>query len=163
MKTPLLFLALLSGRATASGPDTVAFYFAAHEDDWQLFMNPSAYHDVQRPATRVVFVYLTAGDAGAGLGNAGRSQPCYLAREYGAKLSVKFMADARTTPVIPVDSVASVSGRAIPRWLYRDTVSYFLRLPDANPESAAITSASSRAPDLAGRRPDRPPTGLGRF
>src|SRR5262245_29372388 len=27
-------------------PDKVSFYFAAHEDDWQLFMNPSAFEDV---------------------------------------------------------------------------------------------------------------------
>jgi hypothetical protein len=106
----------------------VGFYFAAHEDDWQLFMNPNAYHDVQRPSTKVVFVYLTADDAGAGLGNAGRSQPYYLARENGAKLSVRFMADAQKVPVIPIDSVTSLSGHAIKRWLYRDTVSYFLRL-----------------------------------
>ncbi len=114
--------------------DKVAFYFAAHEDDWQLFMNPNAYHDVQAESSKVVFIYLTAGDAGAGLGNAGRSQPYYLARENGAKLSVKFMADARNTPVIAVDSVAAISGHAIKRWVYRDTISYFLRLPDGNPE-----------------------------
>ncbi len=140
MKTLLLFLALLSGLAAASGPDTVAFYFAAHEDDWQLFMNPSAYHDVERPATKVVFIYLTAGDAGAGVGNAGRSQPYYLAREHGAKLSVKFIADVDNTPVTPVESVAAVSGHAIPRWLYRDTVSYFLRLPDGDPEGTGYAS-----------------------
>ena len=37
-------------RAGASRPgktaDKVSFYFAAHEDDWQLFMNPSAFQDV---------------------------------------------------------------------------------------------------------------------
>jgi hypothetical protein len=27
------------------GIQQVAFYFAAHEDDWQLFMNPSAFYD----------------------------------------------------------------------------------------------------------------------
>jgi hypothetical protein len=125
---------VLSFNTALWGQTTVAFYFAAHEDDWQLFMNPNAYHDVQRDSTKVVFVYLTAGDAGAGLGNAGRSQPYYLARENGAKLSVRFMADAQDGPAIPVDSVASISGHAIKRWLYRDTVSYFLRLPDGNPE-----------------------------
>ena len=37
---------LLSGAALADSgekPDKVSFYFAAHEDDWQLFMNPSAF------------------------------------------------------------------------------------------------------------------------
>src|SRR5687768_1225187 len=72
--------------------NTVAFYFGAHPDDWQLFMNPNANYDVQTPSNKVVFVYVTAGDAGLGLGNGGRAQPYYLARENGAKLSVKFEA-----------------------------------------------------------------------
>lgn len=29
----------------AKRPNKVSFYFAAHEDDWQLFMNPSAFQD----------------------------------------------------------------------------------------------------------------------
>lgn len=134
MQNILLLSLLLSFNPVLWAQNTVAFYFSAHEDDWQLFMNPNAYHDVQRASTKVVFVYLTAGDAGAGLGNAGRSQPYYLARENGAKLSVKFLADAQNTPVNTVNSVACLSGHAMKRWLYRDTVSYFLRLPDGNPE-----------------------------
>ncbi len=141
-KLLLLLLLLLSSRCRMSAQDTVAFYFAAHEDDWQLFMNPNAYQDVQRTSTKVVFVYLTAGDAGAGLGNGERSQPYYLARENGAKLSVKFMADAQKTPAIPVDSVASISGHATKRWLYRNTVSYFLRLPDGNPQGTGYVSTA---------------------
>ena len=84
--------------------------FGAHPDDWQLFMNPNAYHDAQNASNKVVFIYLTAGDAGAGLGNGGRSQPYYLARENGAKLSVRFIADAAKAPEIPIDSVASSDG-----------------------------------------------------
>ena len=84
--------------ASAQNTNTVAFYFGAHPDDWQLFMNPNAYYDVQKPSNRVVFIYVTAGDAGLGLGNGGRAQPYYLARENGAKLSVKFMADAAKAP-----------------------------------------------------------------
>src|SRR6266487_1516572 len=110
----LLFLALLGDPARcaentvvlAQNTNPVAFYFGAHLDDWQLFMNPNAYYDVQKPSNKVVFVYVTAGDAGVGLGNGGRSQPYYLARENGAKRSVKFMADAAKAPEIPVDSVA---------------------------------------------------------
>jgi hypothetical protein len=127
----VLLLALLSARC-ALGQDTVAFYFAAHEDDWQLFMNPNAYHDVQKESTKVVFVYVTAGDAGDGAGTAESAHPYYLARENGAKASLQFMADARKSPVSPADSIASLSGHAIRRWHYRDTVSYFLRLPDGN-------------------------------
>src|SRR5687767_13949602 len=129
----LIFLLLNLHQARAQ--DTVAFYFSAHQDDWQLFMNPNAYHDAHRNSTKVIFVYLTAGDAGAGLGNAGRSQPYYLARENGAKLSAKFLADAaKDIPVIPLASVASFSGHPLIKWVYGHTISYFLRLPDGNPK-----------------------------
>ena len=65
--------------------DKVSFYFAAHEDDWQLFMNPSAFEDVTGGAAKTVFVHLTAGDAGLGTGLGGRKHPFYLARENGAE------------------------------------------------------------------------------
>ena len=42
-------------------PDKVSFYFAAHEDDWQLFMNPSAFKDVAGGAIKTVFIHMTAG------------------------------------------------------------------------------------------------------
>ena len=42
----------------AKRPDKVSFYFAAHEDDWQLFMNPSAFQDVINGAAKTVFVHL---------------------------------------------------------------------------------------------------------
>ncbi len=136
MRPLLPLFALFSFTSVILAQQTVAFYFAAHEDDWQLFMNPNAYHDVQKASSKVVFVYVTAGDDGAGMGNAGRSHPYYLARENGAKASVKFVADAQKTPVTAIDSVASVAGHAIKRWLYRNTVSYFLRWPDGGVEGA---------------------------
>ncbi len=140
-----MLFALLSFIWVSPGQDTVAFYFAAHEDDWQLFMNPNAYHDVQRASAKVIFVYLTAGDDGAGLGNAGRSQPYYLARENGAKTSVKFMADARKTPVIPIDSAVLVGEHAMKRWLYRNTVSYFFRLPDGGVDGAGYPATGRQS------------------
>jgi len=140
-------LALCAENTVVSPPstNTVAFYFGAHPDDWQLFMNPNAYYDVQKPSNKVVFVYVTAGDAGVGPGNGGRSQPYYLARENGAKLSVKFMADATKAPEIPVDSVASISGHAIKRWLYRNTVSYFMRLPDGSPQGTGYVATAQQS------------------
>ena len=149
----MLFLMLLASLApcaennVVSGPNTnrVAFYFGAHPDDWQLFMNPNAYYDVQKPSNKVVFVYVTAGDAGVGLGTGGRSQPYYLARENGAKLSVRFMADAAKAPEIPVDSVASVAGHPVKRWLYRNTVSYFMRLPDGSPQGTGYVATAEQS------------------
>ena len=40
----------------AKRPDKVSFYFAAHEDDWQLFMNPSAFQDVIGGAANILFI-----------------------------------------------------------------------------------------------------------
>ena len=62
------------------------------EDDWQLFMNPSAFEDVTGGAAKTVFVHVTAGDDGLGVGSGGRKRPYYLARENGALDAIRFMA-----------------------------------------------------------------------
>lgn len=114
--------------------ERVAFYFSAHEDDWQLFMNPPAFADVLDPACRCVFVHMTAGDAGLGTGNGGRKHPLYLAREHGAEAAIRFTADANERS--PVDSditTPAFEGHSIRRVVYRNTISYFLRLPDGSP------------------------------
>ena len=126
-------LASASARAEdAKRPDKVSFYFAAHEDDWQLFMNPSAFQDVINGAAKTVFVHLTAGDAGLGIGRGGRKHPFYLARENGAETAIRFMADVDTAPGERIAAPMSVNGHMIYRVNYLNTVSYFLRLPDGH-------------------------------
>lgn len=137
----LIVTASLAGAVLASTPalaedakraDKVSFYFAAHEDDWQLFMNPSAFQDVMGGAAKTVFVHLTAGDAGLGIGMGGRKYPFYLARENGAEAAIRFMADADAA--LGERSAASMSfnGHEIYRVSYRNTVGYFLRVPDGH-------------------------------
>jgi hypothetical protein len=116
----------------ADRPDKVSFYFAAHEDDWQLFMNPSAFQDVLGAAGKTVFVYVTAGDAGLGTGDGGRRQPYYLARENGAENAVRFMADTDREPAATRESRVTLNAHRVFRVGYRNTVSYFLRIPDGN-------------------------------
>lgn len=116
--------------------DKVSFYFAAHEDDWQLFMNPSAFEDVISGAAKTVFVHVTAGDAGLGIGRGGRKYPYYLARENGAEAAIHFMADADKRPVDEAVSHMSFRGHPIYRLRYRNTVSYHLRVPDGNVSGA---------------------------
>lgn len=118
--------------AEGGRPDKVSVYFAAHEDDWQLFMNPNAFEDVTGGATRTVFLHVTAGDAGLGIGKGGRKFPYYLARENGAETAIRFMADADATPIGAMASHVSFNGHSIYRVRYRDTVAYFLRVPDGN-------------------------------
>src|SRR4029079_13700308 len=62
----------------AKRPNKVSFYFAAHEDDWQLFMNPSAFQDVIGGAAKTVFVHVTAGDPGVGTGFGGGKDPVFF-------------------------------------------------------------------------------------
>lgn len=119
--------------AEAARPSKVSFYFAAHEDDWQLFMNPTAFQDVIAGAAKTVFIHVTAGDAGLGIGSGDRKHPYYLARENGAEQAVRFMADANHVPVSRAASSMSFNGHPIFRVSYRNTESYFLRVPDGNP------------------------------
>jgi hypothetical protein len=125
---------LVAGVASAEDkrPDKVSFYFAAHEDDWQLFMNPSAFEDVISGATKTVFVHLTAGDAGLGIGMGGRKHPFYLARENGAEAAIRFMANADGAPAEQLAKPMTFNGHSIYRVSYRNTVGYFLRIPDGH-------------------------------
>ncbi len=110
-----------------------AFYFSAHQDDWQLFMNPPAFADV-RAGDPCVFVHMTAGDAGLGTGAAGRKQPLYRARENGALCAIRFMADPDwEPPAEPMSATETINGHAIACVRYRNTAAYFLRLPDGSP------------------------------
>ena len=136
-------IALLAGFGLAQGGAAFAgearpfqkasFYFAAHQDDWQLFMNPSAFRDVTSGTAKTIFVHTTAGDAGLGMGKGGRKHPFYRARENGAETAVRFMADADGEPTTPVAGHVTINGHSVYRIAYRSTVSYFLRVPDGNP------------------------------
>jgi hypothetical protein len=131
----LLFAALAAAPASAAEiarPDKVSFYFAAHADDWQLFMNPSAFEDVVGGASKTVFIHTTAGDAGLGIGAGGRKHPFYLARENGAESAMRFMANVDSIPAEPAVSLMPFNGHPVYRVAYRNTVGYFLRLPDGD-------------------------------
>jgi len=121
-------------------PEKVSFYFAAHEDDWQLFMNPSAFQDVINPNTKTVFVHTTAGDAGAGIGTNGRQRPYYLARENGAEAAIRFMADAGGYPFRRSVDRIQLNGHQLYRVRYRNTVTYFLRAPDGHPSGSGYAT-----------------------
>ncbi len=118
--------------------EKVSFYFAAHQDDWQLFMNPSAFEDVTAAGTRTVFVHLTAGDNGLGIGSGGRKHPLYLARENGAEAAIRFMADTDGLPGDEATARMRFNGHPIFRMSYRNTTAYFLRVPDGNGSGAGF-------------------------
>ena len=139
-------------------PEKVAFYFAAHQDDWQLFMNPAAFKDVTAANTKTVFVHTTAGDAGLGVGSGGRKHPFYLARDNGAESAIRFMADGENEPAASVSGFRSFNGHEIYRVIYRNTVTYFLHLPDGSPSGQGYPDtgfellqrlAEGKIPDIA--------------
>jgi hypothetical protein len=119
---------------TNTEPQSVSFYFSAHQDDWQLFMNPSAFRDVMHRNTKCVFIHMTAGDAGLGGKDSGRKHPFYLARENGAESAICFMVDSDGPwPTKKVEETATFRGHPIRRVKYHNTVAYFLRIPDGSP------------------------------
>ncbi len=104
--------------------DSIAFYIVAHQDDWQLFMSPNAYHDLNKAKRKVVFIYTTAGEAGKG-------EKYWKAREKGALASIRFVLDTGESPPKDVSwSKKTYCGHPITYAEYKDTRSYFLRLPD---------------------------------
>lgn len=124
------------------------FYFAAHEDDWQLFMGKQAFVDsaLGSNGVKMVFVTLTAGDDGNGAGGFGATNPptpYYVARENGSIASVKLLADYQDfqndgliTDI--VQSTASINNHPIQKVTYRNMVAYYLRLPDGNVSGAGF-------------------------
>jgi hypothetical protein len=132
----------LAGRDT---PQRVSFYFAAHQDDWQLFMNPCAFEDVI-DGVKSVFIHMTAGDAGLGTRTHERKHPLFLARENGAEAAICFMADSdNKMPVEKLVSTLKFNGRPIRRVSYRNTVAYFLRLPDGNPQGTGYSETGCQS------------------
>jgi hypothetical protein len=114
---------------------SVNVFAVAHQDDWQLFMNPKAFHSMDEPGEKAVFIHVTAGDAG--LGASGEPIPYYLAREEGALRAVRFMANAKPDAGLGFEmerAIVERGGKTIQRMAYANAVLYFLRLPDGNLE-----------------------------
>jgi hypothetical protein len=109
------------GTDTAKHYSALAFYVTAHEDDWELFRGQQAYNDLVTPTKKVVFIYMTAGDAG-------QTNGWWEAREQGALAALR-----DTLPVAPMTiSIASFNDHPVLRYACRNSVSYFFRLPDGN-------------------------------
>jgi hypothetical protein len=125
-------LALLLPCSAVAESNTVAVYVVAHEDDWQLFFNPSPYDDVTRPLQKVVFVHVTAGDAGQGNGLLAS------AREGGALQAIAFMADVVTPPGRWLAGATTINGHPIARFEYKNTVAYFLRVIDGRADGVGF-------------------------
>jgi hypothetical protein len=145
----------------AQSETKVAFYVVAHQDDWQLFMD--AFND--RTTPKIVFVYTTAGSACGPEGNdpKGHSIPEYIARELGAQAAARALANTgqkdqaaghTESETFPGDN----RGHSILRYVFRNTVSYFLRLPESadNPFCCKGTDGDIKTPCLRTLRSSDP-------
>jgi hypothetical protein len=115
----------------ATGP--AELYIQAHQDDWQLFAGNRTAAST-RTASKVVFVYTTAGDAGS-------TTHYWQSRERAAKASV----DAITAAGEWTCGPQAVGSHTIHRCAKANTVSYFLRLPDGNGEGQGYQNRGSLA------------------
>ncbi len=111
---------------------TIRFFVSAHQDDWQLFMNPNVYNSIKQTNDTTVIIHTTAGEAGAKMGN----DAYYLAREKGSLAAIRFLSNTFSSGKgmwQEMDrSIVKINEHNILRYAYRNTVVYLLRLPDGN-------------------------------
>lgn len=123
----IFFIAVISFQINAQ---TTRFFVSAHQDDWQLFMNPNVYESIKSEEDTTVIIHITAGDAGAGMGN----DAYYKAREEGSLASVRFLSNTygsgKNHGAEMERSYVDLNGHPILRYAYHKTVIYLLRLPD---------------------------------
>jgi hypothetical protein len=108
----------------------VAFYVCAHEDDWEFFRGDHAYGDIVN-GVKTVFIYTSAGDAG-------RTDGWWEARERGAKATVQVPNPGQQ----PENTTVTIRGHFIRKFIYANTVSYFLRLPDGYMDGSGYPSTN---------------------
>ena len=144
MKQATLLILIFSISMSISAQTEVSFSFQAHQDDWQLFMSSKIVSDLNSGG-KVVFVTLTAGDASCGSCTYGSTIPFYVAREIGSVRSAKFAADlAGAVPLAMPDSFrVTINGHSIVKYVYKNTVNYFLRLPDGNGDGSGFNNTGN--------------------
>ena len=144
-----IIISLFIGLHARAQFTSVSFSVQAHQDDWPLFMSAKIVADLNISGRKMVFITLTDGD-GSVVGAYGPSSvPYYVAREYGSVYSSKYVADLTTdtTPLdVPTATTVSITGTTahnITKYVYKNTVNYFLRLPDGNGDGNGFSSTGN--------------------
>ena len=112
------------------------FYIVPHADDWQLFMQPNAYNDIQT-GKRVVFIMVTAGDAGLG-------EQYWKAREKGCVNSILYCL-ATSGDCVVTNGVKTLLNESITYTSINNVIIYFLRLPDGNIDGSGFAANGSQS------------------
>lgn len=110
----------------------VVYYVSAHPDDWQLFRGEQAYYDLYALGVKVVFIYLTAGDAGMTNG-------WWEVREASAVASLR---PALVPSPLLID-VRCFNQHPIVRYRCGNSVSYFLRLADGGRDGLGFAATDN--------------------
>ena len=100
----------------------LAIYLVAHQDDWQLFMDPVVSEDIVDQHCKTVMIHTTAGDAGL-------TRQYWHAREQAALNSVLFRVACQPEQQLQ-EGRLQVGPNAITSYNLPGNSSYFLRLPD---------------------------------
>ncbi|HMJ47237.1 MAG TPA: hypothetical protein VK498_07900 [Ferruginibacter sp.] len=123
--------------------NSVNYSIQAHQDDWQLFWSSRVITAMSVANSKMVFITLTAGDASSGINAYGGGGPFYLSRETGSMFASKFAADLTTgtAPLdLPVVTTVTINSHTITKYVYKNTVNYFLRLPDGEKNGSGFTN-----------------------
>ena len=107
-----------SDTTLTSLPTRTDVYIHAHQDDWQIFMGDRASNSFTE-ATKVVFVYSTAGDAG-------ENTHYWQTRELAARAAVDAISSAGTWSC----DAQTINRHALRRCVKGKAVSYDMRLPN---------------------------------
>lgn len=126
LKNTLLIIFVMCIGVTWSFSQNISVIVSPHPDDWQLFMNPNAYNELAKPNRKVIFLHITAGDAGYS------DTSYYKGREDGSLKAIRFMASTLygSAGTNMNAQKININGHSIQRYSFHNAVSYFLKLPD---------------------------------
>jgi len=127
-----------------------SFYIVAHADDVELFMGPNAWSNIADPIAKAVFIVLSSGDAGLGVGSDGTGKPYYLAREVGHERAIRLWLSLTGIPVPDTQTARiTLAGKSLRRSTITERiVIYNLRLPDGNPRGTGYPGTGNQALSL---------------
>jgi LmbE family N-acetylglucosaminyl deacetylase len=128
-----VFTNLASATTLAPPTSRTDIYVHAHQDDWQLFMGDRVYNSVQ-VATKVVFVYASAGDAGQGT-------TYWQTREHAAEQAVSALLGSGSFTC----AQQVINTHPIRRCVKGKSVSYDMRLPDGRTNGEGFNGNGSMA------------------
>jgi hypothetical protein len=126
----MFFIIFGLGIVPVSDAAPVCFFVTAHQDDGVLFMNPDIYYRIRGAAgiprcDKTVFINVNLGSGGK------VNFTYYHARELGLEDAIRFMVDGTSLLVsLPPGKYVSVNGKNVYYHSYRNTETYFLRIPD---------------------------------